>query len=266
MQRPDPPRFTPDQTLDTAPVAWAALLSRWTDFARAGVAFPAEGEGGRWRASIAPVIGLQAVTFALGDIGRVAEADRPAALDIAEVLIRRDISRLHEIWRGEELHPELVSLVDDARMALAAARGMGVEWVVDVERFLAPDPVARARELVRAGFGGDFYAAAPGTILFRGAPAAWLAPGVEAAPWEGCVAAPGPGMRQVYRQLNESGDAVARDLVRRMDDTLPAGRPLLVPVVEEGKLVAAFDAGEAERWMRAQERLVGDGVVRVEVE
>ncbi|TVQ33677.1 MAG: hypothetical protein EA376_01475 [Phycisphaeraceae bacterium] len=159
-----------------------------------------------------------------------------------------------------------MSLVDDARMALAAARGMGVEWVVDVERFLAPDPVARARELVRAGFGGDFYAAAPGTILFRGAPAAWLAPGVEAAPWEGCVAAPGPGMRQVYRQLNESGDAVARDLVRRMDDTLPAGRPLLVPVVEEGKLVAAFDAGEAERWMRAQERLVGDGVVRVEVE
>ena len=41
---------------------WVALLAKWTELARASVALPEEGEAGRWCASLAPIINLQAVT------------------------------------------------------------------------------------------------------------------------------------------------------------------------------------------------------------
>ena len=68
-------------------LSWTALLTRWIDFARASVAIPESSEGPRWRESVAPVVNLQAVTFALADLDELAEVDRPFALDRAAVLM-----------------------------------------------------------------------------------------------------------------------------------------------------------------------------------
>ena len=102
-------------------LTWAVLLGRWTDFARAAVALPRDADGDRWRASVAPVIGLQAVTFALGDLDRLEPAERALGLDRAEVLIGRYSGELHEHWRGVPMHGELVRLIEDAMAALASA-------------------------------------------------------------------------------------------------------------------------------------------------
>ncbi|MBL0920558.1 MAG: hypothetical protein IBJ10_00335 [Phycisphaerales bacterium] len=110
-----PPLPLPDLT-------WAALLARWVDFARASVGLPATEEGDRWRQSVAPIVSLQAVTFALSEIGELTRVEAALGLARADVLIEGARSDLARIWAGEPTHPELAALVADADAALRGAR------------------------------------------------------------------------------------------------------------------------------------------------
>lgn len=124
MSDPERPTRQGEHPVDN-PTAqtWAALLSHWTEFARASVAFPRDSGGMRMRASVVPAIGLQAVTFALGDLDRLNANERAVSLDRAEVLIRGCAEAIEDAWRGEAAHPGLLELIDDARRALDAAKG-----------------------------------------------------------------------------------------------------------------------------------------------
>lgn len=112
---------------DVPDITWPMLLAKWTDFARASVAFPTSGEGGRWRSAVAPIIGLQSVACALAETDRLPAAERPLAHDRAEVLIRQYAAQLEAIWHGETMPARLAHLLDDARRALAASRQRCVE-------------------------------------------------------------------------------------------------------------------------------------------
>jgi hypothetical protein len=102
-------------------LTWTALLGKWIEFAKASVALPRDGEGGQWRASVASVINLQAVTFALAEIGELPAEDRPVALDRAEVLVNDNRAALTAAW-GEGMPASLREAIDDARAALDMAR------------------------------------------------------------------------------------------------------------------------------------------------
>ena len=103
---------------ETSNLTWPLLLAKWTDFARASVAFPKTPDGDRWRAAVPAIINLQAVTLALRDLHRIPAPDRPAARDKAAILIDRSAAHLTTLWTGSPLHPELHTLITDARAAL----------------------------------------------------------------------------------------------------------------------------------------------------
>lgn len=241
-------------------LTWPALLAHWTAFAQASLALPKSAEGERWRGSVASIINLQAVTFALGDLDRLGhdkgetehsggEGERAFALDKAEILIRTHAAELHQIWRGEPLHDELETMIADARAALNAARDGGVEWRVTAERLSADHPADLVALALDAGLTGDLYVPTPGVPLFRGSPAAFAREPDGSRPNERVIRAVKeflfdvgrpervPGPRQVYRQFDFAKGGAVRDLVVPLAQGLPAGQPLLVPAVLGGRPV-----------------------------
>jgi len=133
------------------------------------------------------------------------------------------------------------------------------QWhrILDAKGWVAPAWDDFVDDVLATGFGGDLFVAAPGTILFEGSPAVfalgWLD---EFAGPPGVVCRAGAAQRQVYRQCDQSGRPV-RDVVRLMLEELPAGQPLLTPVVERGRVVRRFDADEAAARLGAQESAIG---------
>ena len=120
---PDQPDPLPDTLSDeqARQLTWGALLALWTDFARAAAAVPPELDAARWRAAAAPIIGLQAVTFALSDLAKLPPSERPLALDRAELAIRQQTDALQSLWPNEPLPHALQELVSDANLALKGA-------------------------------------------------------------------------------------------------------------------------------------------------
>lgn len=232
------------------PTTWAALLAHWTEFARASVALPDDGEGGRWKRAVAPVIALQATAMALGELDRVDDGERALALDRAEIACREAARALHELWRGEPLPGELGELVDDARVAFELAANAGVEWVVTGERVVCPHPAEVVAVLLRGGFAGELFVPSPGVPVFRGAPAGFARGAGGAAPTddqvrliggflgrrEGLVGEPEriASPRQVYRQFDFAKGGPVKDLVVAMNESLPPGQPVLVLAIEGG--------------------------------
>ncbi len=102
-------------------ITWAALLARWTEFARSSLALPRNAEGERWRRAVPAIIGLQAVTYALGESVGLPPDELALGLDRAAILIDRHAAELAALWNTEPLHPELGALLDDARRAHAGA-------------------------------------------------------------------------------------------------------------------------------------------------
>ncbi len=88
------------------------------DFARASLALPADAGGDAWRASAPAVINLQAVTFALAEIGELPPGERAWARDKAEVLVAKSVREIETAWRGTAMSASLVEIVADARAAL----------------------------------------------------------------------------------------------------------------------------------------------------
>lgn len=244
-------------------LTWAALLGKWTDFAKAAVALPQEGEGGRWRDAVAPIITLQAVTHALGELDAIDPGERPAALDRAEIACREASGRLNEIWRGEALPEQVGELIEDSRVAFEMAANSGVEWLVESDSLVAPHPGDLLEKLKRAGFAGDLFLPSPGVPLFRGSVAAFARGPGGAPPDDAIVKAVESFLtrrggrvseperiatpRQVYRQLDFATGKVTRDLVVPMNEDLPAGQPLLVLAMESGVALALPPENPAAR-------------------
>lgn len=244
-------------------LTWPALLAHWTAFARSSVALPKNAEGDRWRAAVAPIIGLQAVAFALGDLDRLDESpgatgdtepdgERALALDKAEILINQHAGELARLWPGEPLHPELASLVADARAALQLARHGGLEWSVRTDRLVAEHPAELVEALLTSEppFAGDLLLPVPGVPLFASSPAAFIRgrhggpPGGEAeAAITGFLGGkrevsgpqPSPGPRQVYRQFDFAKGGPVRDLVMPLAGAAPPGQPLLLFAIRAGE-------------------------------
>jgi hypothetical protein len=236
----------PDEDHDAMPVSamtWAALLARWTQFARASVAFPKDAEGDRWRASVAPVIGLQATTFALAEMDELPPDERALGLDRAGLLVRTHATDLHAQWRGEPMPDALREVVDDAQHALTLARERGTEYRVIDARLDAPDLLAQLKAAISNGHRVEFaLAVAPGTAIFKGEPAVFLRPAIEGLTLAGLEPVPSPP-RQIYRQPGSDGGA--RDTIALFGDTLQAGAPLLRVVVDEGRIAHRFGAGDS---------------------
>jgi hypothetical protein len=106
-------------------LTWPGLLGRWVAMAQASAAWPREGEGGRWRASVGSIIALQAVACALGEIDTLPADERALGLDRSAETIRRHEGLLTALWGGDGLPTLVGELVSDAKAALAAARGRG---------------------------------------------------------------------------------------------------------------------------------------------
>jgi hypothetical protein len=232
-------------------LSWSVLLARWTEFAQASLALPRDQEGGRWRAAVAPIIGLQATAFALADLGRLAPGDRPLALERAEAGIRASAAEIHALWAGEPLPESIAEIIDDARAALRLAASAGSEWRVATDDFVAPNPAPIAQAALDAGFAGDLWMAAPGTRLAPGAPCAFARPETAALAIDGAAGPAWAAQRQCYRQIDDAGRVTA-DLVAPVEAGLPAGRPLLVPVIEAGRLVFVFAERARDAWIEAQ--------------
>jgi len=111
---PEPEKPDPTQRVAT----WAVLLSKWSELARAAVALP---PGDRWRLCIAPAIELQAVASALGELDLLDPAERPVALDRAEMAVDRAGRTIIGAWAPDPVPRSLAELVSEARGALAAA-------------------------------------------------------------------------------------------------------------------------------------------------
>ncbi len=227
---------TPD-ALPVSALTWAALLARWTEFARASVAFPKDAPGDRWRSSVAPVIGLQATTFALAELDELAPDERALGLDRAGLLVRTHATDLHGVWRGEAMPETLREVVDDAQRALTLARERGVEYRVSAERIDAPDALAEIERAMQRGARIEFVLAAPpGTTLFQGEPALFVRGDTNAFEIDGLSRAPS-APRQIYRQPG-------RDVIALFDDALQPGTPLLRVVVDDGRVVRRFADSE----------------------
>ena len=234
---------------------WAGLLAHYMDFAKSAVALPDEGDLGRWKQVVPSIIALHAVAHALSELNELDPAERSVGLDRAGMLISEHVGLIHKQWRGEMLPDELVELIDDARSAERLARSAGVEWTVLGERLELPHPGTIAEMLVGLGFAGDLYLASPGVPVFRGCPAAFMKlddGGLPPEEWlavvhvflEGAAEADADAvddpayasmMRQGYRQFDFAKGGPVRDIVAAMEETLPAGQPLLIPVIVGGE-------------------------------
>lgn len=237
----------------TDTLTWSALLAKWTEFAQSAVALPASDEGQRWKDAVAPIITLQACAHALGELDELTTDERAFGLDKAEILIRKNAKRLHELWTGEPLPFELTEIIDDARRARSIAAGRGIEWRVASEALIAPHPGDLQTVLAGAGFAGDLMLPTPGVPIFESAPCAFLRgrlgeiPGDELVEvieaylgtCEGETTEPEPvaGPNQTYRQFDFAKGGPVRDLVAPMDRDLPAGQPLLMTAIESGEVL-----------------------------
>jgi hypothetical protein len=237
---------------------WEGVLAGAVALAKAAVALPSEGEGGRWKAAVPSVIALHAIIEALKQTPILSDAELRVAQDRSAVMIREHAGAIHDLWRGVELPGSLRELVEEARAALEATRTGGLEWVVSVDRLVAPHPGELGLALVAGGFEGECFVPAAGVPLFCGCPAAFVAgvgggrvsaaviEAVEAflasAEHEGRQGSGVVGprrcrvMRQAYRQFDFARGKAVRDIVLPMDAELQGGQPLLVPLVVGGQV------------------------------
>lgn len=101
-------------------LTWAVLLGRWVDFARSAVALPTDAEGAKMRDSVADIIMLQAVWFALQHLQELTAAERALGLDRAGVLIEKHTSALRGRWMGA-MPAGIEELINDAAREMGKA-------------------------------------------------------------------------------------------------------------------------------------------------
>ncbi len=95
-------------------LTWAVLLGQWVEFARSAVGLPAQGQGQCMRESVADIIMLQAVWFALQHVQELGAAERSLGLDRAGVLIEKHEAALRKRW-GQGMPAAIDELLRDAK-------------------------------------------------------------------------------------------------------------------------------------------------------
>ncbi len=112
-----------ESSFDADRLTWAVLLGRWVDFAKGALALPDDPAGRAMRGSVADIIALQAVWFALQHLDELDVDERALGVAKAEVLIERHARAVAERWDGVQVPGELTLLIEEARQALAKSRG-----------------------------------------------------------------------------------------------------------------------------------------------
>ena len=261
------------------PIAWIALVARWTELARASRAIPVTET--RLRDSIAHLIAIEATTAALGELTQVPEIDRPHARALAEVSIRRAAGELDRLWRGEEWPVELLDACEAAEHALRHAIYAGLEALVVVgpEPFEVPEfdanPPANGTRGLALGYAesdqsthrGTLAAMPPGSIAMPGEPIAWwcgrAAPvGTDGLLPSGLAHVVHAEPLQVYRGLDERGRFTADTLAPITAELLP-GLPMLVPLLLDGVRIGRF-LQPRDAWLAMQRTaLAGRSTIHV---
>lgn len=237
-------------------LTWTGLLAQWIDYARGAVALPDDAEGDRWRASIAPIITLQAVTFALADLERLDAADRAVARDKAAVLIEQAVGELNTTWTATPMPDHIIEITSDAQMMWRRSTYAGTTELI----WGGDQPgVIPAIELPDRS-SGTLAMMHPGTIVMPGEPVAWWADrdGVEI---KGCTPQPAFPPRQVYRQLDDDG-LITGDLVVPIDAEAIPGMPLIVPLTLVGEPIGEFQM-DADVWEQQQREAMTAAVILV---
>jgi len=236
------------------PATWATLLAGWIEFARSALALPDDATGDRWRDSVAPAIGLHAIAMALGELHTLDHDERALAMDKAELAIKQHARELSGVWGAEPMPDSLVELIEDARASWECSLHEGVVWRVKGERFVSNHPGEIGLALREAGFAGEVFVVTPGVPLFNDAPVAWCRDRSGGMPDErvvglidgflrSCQGAAGEPelmrpIHQVYRQFDFVKGGASKDLVAPVVGDLPAGQPLLVPIIAGGEVGA----------------------------
>ncbi|UCD76819.1 MAG: hypothetical protein JSV91_07800 [Phycisphaerales bacterium] len=258
-------------------LTWTALLGRWMDFAKASLAVPRDAEGDRWRACVPAVINLQAVTFALADLGELPVKERPLGRDKAEMIIRDNARKVRETFRGAVMPDSLAEICADARAALKASVWAGaVELVWEGPGvFVVPGGITDACVEDDAGDAdvpgvGTLAVMQPGTLVMPGEPVAWWVDREGGALADVLVEVMGDaaayvvgGARQVYRQMDDAGRIVRDVLAPITAEPLP-GLPLLVPLLESGRPIGHFTLNASE-WEARQRAAMASELIPVEV-
>jgi len=240
-------------------LTWTALLGRWIEYAQASIALPDDADGRRWRAAVPHVINLQAVTFALGELGGLPREERALGRDKAAIIIREATQELESIWGEAPLPDEVAEMICDAGAALHAAAYAGATELVvaTIGPFVMPDVEPGAPR-------GTLALAAPGTILMPGEPAGWWLDreGFEV---DGCEPAVVTTPRQVYRELDDDG-TFRRDLVAPVTTDPPddlRAMPLIVPLFDRDERIGGFPL-DREEWLRRQQAAMTGRALPVE--
>ena len=249
-------------------LSWAALLAQCTDYARATAALGDAPEDVRWRDATPSVVALHAVGFALRQIDRLEEDERPLARDRAAVLVREHVARLDELWRGTPMPESLLELQDAVRTALERAVFFGAVELLwtGPGSFTVPAELADLVPAIASGREpalGTLLVMQPGTIAMPGEQVAWWVGRhwpVADGPLDPLEPADTNVPRQVYRQLDEQG-RIVRDVIAPIWCEPVPGMPLLVPLLDDGTPVGRFtmDPADWERRQRAAMQVDPDG-------
>lgn len=226
--------------------AWTALLAQATQLAAASRAWPRDAEGDRLRASVTPLVQLQAVRIAMSQVQRLPPASRAYARDQADVLVRRSCEALRQAWHGEPMPPWMLDVMADARESIAASlyAGLrGLRWV-GTQPLVVP---AWLQDVTTAR--GTLAVMEPGTIALPGECVAWWTEREDLS-CAGCAVQALPAPVQVYRRFDEHGRYVGSAEVP-LHDPLPAGMPMLVPLFVAGEPVGTLQR-DAQAWQAMQ--------------
>jgi hypothetical protein len=256
-------RMTEPEPLHPETLTWTMLLARWTEFARASLALPADRDGTAWRESVPAVITLQAVTCALGDLGLLPAPDRPLARDKAEILVRDAIAAVEAAWAGAAMPDEAAEIAGDALSALRWSAYVGTVELVWEGGDDEDEPLVMPA-ITLASADGTLALAQPGTIVMPGEPVAWWVDrdGADVrGALPGCDGVARAIPRQVYRQFDEDG-RIRGDIVAPLTMSAPDGLPLLVPLYEGGRAVGRFTL-EADAWETRQRAAMTSDAVPV---
>lgn len=258
--------MTTNQDLRPGDLSWTALLGQWVDFARASLALPDNAEGRRWQDSVTPIITLQAVTFALGELDTLAVTDRAHAADRASVLIKQQAEAIEHVWGDAEALPPMIDDVLDAALST-------LQRQTAVTELIWPGPgMLEVPEVSIEHCAGTLLLMQPGTLALPGEPvASWQGDAAIHIDIAGAIHAPGPVARQVYRVFDDH--RIVRDVIVAADaDNPPVDSgshsqhlvlPLLVPLFVNGERVGHFTL-DRESWVRTQRDALDTGAIPVE--
>lgn len=237
-------------------ITWTGLLAQWTQAAQASLAIPEDQDGPAWRNSMAPLITLQAVTFALSELADLPVAERPVARDRAALLIDESLDLLEAVWVSiEQAAPTAIgNIVQGAEGALVDSQYAGLTelWWPGPGRYVIPSVdlsfVAAPQNV------GCVAVMAPGTIVLPSEPVAWWIDREEQylrGLLEGCTVVSAVRPHQVYRSFDADGKVIC-DQVLDLESEAPQAFPLLVPLLGWGETIGHFPIA-AEQWHAQQE-------------